>query len=90
MEQALLNPPSDVRLKKNINLLGKLGNFNIYSWDWNKKGIELGAIDIPTVGVLAQEVLEVMPEAVITGDDGYYRVDYNKIFEGVINNGRHD
>lgn len=75
-------PMSDVRLKKNINLLGKLGNFNIYSWDWNEKGIELGAIDMPTVGVLAQEVLEVMPEAIITGDDGYYRVDYNKIFEG--------
>ena len=75
-------PMSDVRLKKNINLLGKLGNFNIYSWDWNEKGIELGATDMPTVGVLAQEVLEVMPEAIITGDDGYYRVDYNKIFEG--------
>ena len=73
---------SDIRLKKNINLLGKLGNFNIYSWDWNEKGIEIGAIDMPTVGVLAQEVLEVMPEAVIIGDDGYYRVDYNKIFEG--------
>lgn len=75
-------PMSDVRLKKNINLLGKLGNFNIYSWDWNEKGIELGAINMPTVGVLAQEVLEVMPEAIITGDDGYYRVDYNKVFEG--------
>ena len=28
------------------------------------------------VGVMAQEVLEVVPQAVIAGADGYYRVDY--------------
>jgi hypothetical protein len=25
---------------------------------------------------MAQDVIKVMPEAVVTGEDGYYRVDY--------------
>jgi hypothetical protein len=31
------------------------------------------------VGVMAQEVLRVMPEAVAIGADGYYRVDYARL-----------
>ena len=30
-------------------------------------------------GVMAQDVLEIMPEAVTTGEDGYYRVNYSKL-----------
>ena len=29
---------------------------------------------------MAQEVLEVMPDAVVTGDHGFYRVDYGAVF----------
>ena len=35
--------------------------------------------DVEMVGVTAQEVLEVAPDAVIIGDDGYYRVDYERL-----------
>jgi hypothetical protein len=31
------------------------------------------------VGVIAQEVLNVMPEAVTRGHDGYLRVNYDKL-----------
>jgi hypothetical protein len=30
-------------------------------------------------GVMAQDVLESMPEAVTTSDDGFYRVNYSKL-----------
>jgi len=32
-----------------------------------------------TVGVIAQEVMKVIPEAVKKFDDGYYRVNYSKV-----------
>ena len=31
----------------------------------------------------AQEIIDTIPSAVVLGDDGYYRVDYNQIFKGV-------
>ena len=32
--------------------------------------------EVEMVGVMAQEVLKVVPEAVITAADGFYRVNY--------------
>jgi hypothetical protein len=32
-----------------------------------------------SIGVMADEVRTVMPEAVIRGEDGYDRVDYSKL-----------
>ena len=67
---------SDERLKENIKAIGKSENgHNLYTWDWNDKAKELGVND-PTTGVLAQEVKKYMPEAVITDENGYYRVNY--------------
>ena len=67
---------SDQRLKENIKAIGKSENgHNLYAWDWNDKAKELGVND-PTIGVLAQEVKKYMPEAVITDENGYYRVNY--------------
>ena len=74
---------SDVRLKENITKIGKIGDINFYSWNWSDKAIEMGAENNPTVGVMAQELLETMPEAVTMAEDGYYRVDYSKVFNGV-------
>ena len=71
---------SDMRLKDNIRKIGNVGDINLYAWDWSAKAIEMGAGDNPTVGVMAQELIEVMPEAVKVADDGYYRVDYSKVF----------
>lgn len=73
--------PSDVRLKENILATGgKVGQFNEYTWDWNSTAKSLGLDHHNTTGVLAQEVLEVMPEAVVFDENiGYYRVRYDLI-----------
>ncbi len=71
---------SDIRFKENIKYLTTNPNgFNIYSWDWNEKGNEVGEHGF-SVGVLAQELLETHPERVIVGDDGYYRVNYDGVW----------
>lgn len=73
---ATLGRMSDVRLKTNIKITGKLENgLNTYSWDWNEKGQELTG-QKSNSGVIAQEVAEMFPEAVITGEHGYMMVDY--------------
>jgi len=70
---------SDADLKENIKKIGELEpGINWYTWDWNDKGKALGAESEPAEGVLAQEVLEVKPDAVIV-QDGYYAVDYSKV-----------
>jgi hypothetical protein len=70
---------SDAELKTNIKKIGEVEpNIGWYTWDWNDKAMELGAESEPTEGVLAQEVLEVKPDAVVV-KDGYYAVDYAKV-----------
>ena len=70
---------SDMDLKTNIKKVGELEpGIGWYTWDWNEKGKALGAESEPAEGVLAQEVLEVKPDAVIV-KDGYYAVDYSKV-----------
>jgi len=70
---------SDADLKENIKKIGELEpGVGWYTWDWNDKGKALGAESEPAEGVLAQEVLEVKPDAVIV-KDGYYAVDYSKV-----------
>ena len=70
---------SDVRLKKNIKFLRKLNNgVKVYSWNWNKKGWKIAKGE-PTIGVIAQQVRKIIPEAVVKGSDGYFRVDYSKV-----------
>jgi hypothetical protein len=64
---------SDAALKHDIVLLGRLANgLGIYRFAYN------GARRL-YVGVLAQEVREVIPQAVIRGADGYLRVDYRQL-----------
>jgi len=70
---------SDIDLKENITKIGELEpGIGWYTWDWNDKGKAIGAEAEPTEGVLAQEVLEVKPDAVVV-KDGYYAVDYSKV-----------
>jgi hypothetical protein len=70
---------SDANLKTNIKKVGELDpGIGWYTWDWNDKAKEIGVDVEPTEGVLAQEVLEVKPDAVIV-EDGYYAVDYSKV-----------
>ena len=75
----LIKRYSDVFLKTNIEPVGKLPNgINLYTWDWTEKGKELAG-DTPTYGVLAQEVQQIIPEAVTRGEHGYLTVDYSKL-----------
>ena len=74
--------PSDIRLKENIKPLGKVNGVNVYSWDWNEKGIELGLDKYPTVGVIAQEIVKTRPDAVWL-ENGYFMVDYHKALVSV-------
>lgn len=61
---------SDVRAKENVTPVGKLDDGQkVYSY--NYKGDPT-----PEIGLLAQEVEKVRPEAVATGPDGLKRVDY--------------
>lgn len=64
---------SDVRLKHDIAFLGRLDNgIGLYRFTYNG--------DVKAyVGVMAQEVQTVMPEAVVRGRDGYLRVFYDKL-----------
>ena len=64
---------SDVILKHDIHLLGRLDNgLGFYRFSYN------GSSKV-YVGVLAQEVQQVVPHAVARGTDGYLRVFYEKL-----------
>ena len=64
---------SDIALKHDIVLLGHLDNgLGYYRFSY------LGS-DKAYVGVMAQEVQTVMPEAVTRGSDGYLRVYYDRL-----------
>jgi hypothetical protein len=63
---------SDIRLKRDIARVGDAGGIGLYRFQylWS---------DAIHVGVIAQEVASVMPEAVQRGTDGYLRVDYARL-----------
>jgi Protein of unknown function (DUF3300)/Chaperone of endosialidase len=64
---------SDIRLKHDIALIGYLNNgLGFYRFSYNGS-------DNAFVGVMAQEVQKVMPDAVLRGRDGYLRVFYEKL-----------
>jgi hypothetical protein len=64
---------SDITVKHDIVLLGHLANgLGYYRFSYNGS-------DRAYVGVMAQEVQQVMPQAVVRDRDGYLRVYYDKI-----------
>jgi uncharacterized protein DUF3300/endosialidase-like protein len=64
---------SDIALKHDITLLGHLDNgLGFYRFAYNGS-------DKAYVGVMAQEVQMVVPEAVVRDRDGYLRVFYDKL-----------
>ena len=71
---------SDRRLKDNLtpiaNATEKISKLSGYEFDWNDKQLDFEGHD---VGVVAQEVEEVLPEVVTTRKDGYKAVKYEKI-----------
>jgi hypothetical protein len=72
---------SDIRFKNNVtpitNALDKLSKIGGYTFEWNEiSHKETGKKDI---GVIAQEVEEILPEIVQTRSNGYKAVDYQKL-----------
>lgn len=67
---------SDIRLKEGIVPLGVVEGIPVYAFRYK---------DDPEVrlGVMAQEVREVRPDAVFEGPDGFLMVRYDKLFSGV-------
>ena len=63
---------SDIRLKRDIAQVGEHNGINLYRFRylWS---------DTTYVGVMAQEVTAVKPDAVSRGADGYLRVDYGRL-----------
>jgi polysaccharide export outer membrane protein len=65
--------PSDIRLKRDIVLLDRLPNgigLYRYRYIWS---------DQVYVGVMAQEVAQIIPDAVVRGADGFLRVNYARL-----------
>ena len=64
---------SDIRLKENIKKIGEsLSGLGIYKFNY------IGQVK-KYIGTMADEVIKIVPEAAILGDDGFYRVNYDLI-----------
>jgi trimeric autotransporter adhesin len=48
-------------------------------WNWNTANTNKLTQSLPTTGLIAQEVQEVLPEVVIERQDGYLAIDYSKM-----------
>jgi hypothetical protein len=70
---------SDERLKKNITViadaLDKVNKISGVGFEWNEDSGKTGK----DYGVIAQEIEKVLPELVVTRDNGYKAVRYEKI-----------
>ena len=66
---------SDINLKENINkldsALDKLETINGYTYNFKDNP------SVPKAGLIAQEVEEILPEAVATNEEGIKSIDYN-------------
>lgn len=73
---------SDARLKTNIKPIGNAGDIPLYSFKYDANNDYVRHINLPTdktyIGVMAQDIEKIMPEAV-TETDGYKRVNYEMI-----------
>jgi hypothetical protein len=74
---------SDRRLKDNIinieNSINKLENLNGVKFNWKKEHFDIHGYEGDDVGVIAQEIEEVLPEAIRVNETGYLSVRYEKI-----------
>lgn len=82
--------PSDLRLKTNfvqftsgLELVKKL---NAYYYDWNTEAKQnFGFSDKKQIGLIAQEVENILPELVNDNFNGYKTIDYVKVIPVLIN-----
>ena len=73
---------SDIRHKNNIelidNALDKVNALNGVTWEWNDDVDEVTK-QTPKTGLIAQDVLDVLPEVVKTRENGFLALDYSKM-----------
>ena len=78
-EPSTAAPTSDSRMKQDIVKLGHSpSGIPIYRFKY-KEAFDPDRSGATYVGTMAQDLLETHPTAVITGDDGFYRVNYDQI-----------
>jgi len=74
---------SDIRLKENIvpivNALEKVNQISGNTYDWKAGYEEIHSHKGNDVGVIAQEIEEILPQIVTNRDNGYKAVQYEKI-----------
>ena len=74
---------SDRRLKENINNIQnpieKILKLNGVEFDWIKEHLDVHGYEGNDVGVIAQDLKDVLPQALRINDSGYYAVRYEKI-----------
>ena len=72
---------SDIRMKENIKQVGVLpSGLNIYSFEYKPEHKDKDTAGHGTfIGVMAQEVEQIIPEAVSFDKDGFRQVDYSLI-----------
>ena len=74
---------SDIRFKENItpiqNPLDKIIKIGGYTYDWKEENKIEHGYDGNDVGVIAQEIEEVLPQLVQTRESGYKAVKYDKL-----------
>jgi hypothetical protein len=74
---------SDIRLKENIipieNALSKVESISGNTYDWKEGFDEIHSHKGNDVGVIAQEIEEILPQIVTNRDNGYKAVQYEKI-----------
>jgi hypothetical protein len=70
---------SDIRMKENVSQVGKLASgLSVYEYEYKPEFKDLAGHG-KFIGVMAQEVEQVIPEAVSVADNGYMMVDYSKV-----------
>jgi hypothetical protein len=74
---------SDIRFKENIkpieNALDKISNISGNTYDWKVENKAEHGYEGNDVGVIAQEIEEVLPQLVQTRENGYKAVKYDKL-----------
>jgi hypothetical protein len=74
---------SDIRLKENIqpiqNALEKVESISGNTYDWKEGYDEIHSHKGNDIGVIAQEIEEILPQIVTNRDNGYKAVQYEKI-----------
>ena len=60
-----------------MSVLDRVRRLRGVTWDWKDTGTR-------GMGVIAQDVEKVFPDAVTTGEDGYLRVDYHGLVGALV------